>query len=55
MTKEHLAIALALKIPIFIVITKIDIAVERKLKNIEKTCIASIFKLHECEGKKWNL
>ena len=44
MTKEHLAIALALKIPIFIVITKIDIAMERKLTKIEKR-IASIFKL----------
>ena len=44
MTKEHLAIALALKIPIFIVITKIDIAMERKLKKIENR-IASIFKL----------
>ena len=50
MTKEHLAIALALKIPIFIVITKIDIAMERKLKNIEKR-IASIFKL-PIAGKK---
>ena len=50
MTKEHLAIALALKIPIFIVITKIDIAMERKLKNIERR-IASIFKL-PIAGKK---
>ena len=40
MTKEHLAIALALKIPIFIVITKIDIA--EKKKNIEKRIASQI-------------
>ena len=50
MTKEHLAIALALKIPIFIVITKIDIAMARKLENIENR-LASIFKL-PVAGKK---
>ena len=36
MTKEHLIVALSLKIPIFVVITKTDVAVEKKLKNIEK-------------------
>ena len=50
MTKEHLAIALALKMPIFIVITKIDIAIDQKLENIENR-LASIFKL-PIAGKK---
>lgn len=36
MTKEHLILAISLKIPLFIVITKIDVAVERKLNNLEK-------------------
>ena len=44
MTKEHLALAIALKIPIFMVITKIDIAVEKKLNNITNR-INKIFKL----------
>lgn len=50
MTKEHLAIALSLKIPVFIVITKIDIAIEDKLENI-KTNLTNIFK-HPIAGKK---
>jgi len=50
MTKEHMAIALALKLPLFLVITKIDIAVERKLENIQKR-LANIFKL-PIAGKK---
>lgn len=36
MTKEHLIVALSLEIPLFIVITKIDVAVQKKLNNIEK-------------------
>lgn len=36
MTKEHLIIALSLKIPIIIVITKIDVAVEEKINRIQK-------------------
>jgi len=36
MTKEHLIVAISLKIPLFIVITKTDVAVEKKLKKIEK-------------------
>ena len=36
MTKEHLIVALSLNIPLFVVITKIDVAIEQKLKNIEK-------------------
>lgn len=36
MTKEHLQIAVALKIPIFIVITKIDISPSHKLERIVK-------------------
>eukprot|EP00871_Galdieria_phlegrea_P002614 jgi/Galph1/3353/GphlegSOOS_G2044.1 len=33
MTKEHLAVALALKVPVFIIITKIDIAPSHILEN----------------------
>ena len=36
MTKEHLIVALSLEIPLFVVITKIDVAVQKKLNNIEK-------------------
>ena len=36
MAKEHLTLAIALKIPIIVVITKIDIAVEHKLKKNKK-------------------
>uniref|UniRef100_A0A6C0JF73 Tr-type G domain-containing protein n=1 Tax=viral metagenome TaxID=1070528 RepID=A0A6C0JF73_9ZZZZ len=50
MAKEHMAIALSLKIPLFIVITKIDIAIQDKLDNI-KTSINNIFK-HPIAGKK---
>jgi GTPase len=50
MTKEHMAIAVALKIPMFIVITKIDIAVENKLQNIQKR-LRHIFK-HPLIGNK---
>ena len=50
MTKEHMAIALALKLPLFLVITKIDIAVEKKLQNIQKK-LANIFK-HPIAGRK---
>ena len=50
MTKEHLAIALTLKIPVFLVITKMDIAVPDKLVTIKKN-IESIFK-HPLAGKK---
>ena len=35
MTKEHLIVALSLNIPLFVVITKVDVAVPKKLKNIE--------------------
>ena len=50
MTKEHMAIALALNLPLFLVITKIDIAVEKKLQNIQKK-LANIFK-HPIAGRK---
>ena len=43
MTKEHLIVALSLNLPIFIVITKLDVAVEKKLRNIEKR-LSVIFK-----------
>lgn len=43
MTKEHLIVALSLNLPIFIVITKLDVAVEKKLKNIERR-LSIIFK-----------
>ena len=36
MTKEHLIVAMSLKIPIIIVITKIDVAVEKKVNRIQK-------------------
>ena len=39
MTKEHLGIALSLKIPIIVVITKIDICPEHILENTKnKLC-----------------
>lgn len=41
MTKEHLGIALSLKIPIFIVVTKIDICPE----NIYKQTIEFLTKI----------
>ena len=39
MAKEHLTLAIALKIPIIVVTTKIDIAVEHKLKKIKLKCL----------------
>jgi GTPase len=39
MTKEHLGISLALKVPIFIVITKIDIAPENVYEETKSTLI----------------
>lgn len=36
MTKEHLGISLALKIPIFIVITKIDLPPSSALENTKE-------------------
>lgn len=46
MTKEHLGIALALKIPIFIVVTKIDLAPE----EIKKQTIDNLFKILKSSG-----
>jgi GTPase len=37
MTKEHLGIALALKIPLFVILTKIDIAPENVLDDTIST------------------
>lgn len=42
MTKEHMGIALALDIPIFIVITKIDVSPKDKLENIINNTIKLI-------------
>ena len=39
MTKEHLGISLALKVPIFIVITKIDIAPENVFEETKSTLV----------------
>lgn len=39
MTREHLALVMALKIPLFIVLTKVDIAQEHKRDNIRKRLI----------------
>ena len=50
MAKEHLAIALALKIPIFILLTKLDIAKEHKRENIKKK-LKKLF-MHPFAGSK---
>jgi GTPase len=50
MTKEHLTLAIVLKIPIFIVITKMDIATEHKLVNIKER-LRKIFN-HPLAGQK---
>lgn len=47
MTKEHLGISLALKVPIFIVITKIDIAPENVYEET-KTTLIKILKSPSC-------
>lgn len=47
MTKEHLGISLALKVPIFIVITKIDIAPENVYEDTKSTLI-KILKSPSC-------
>lgn len=39
MTKEHLGISLALKVPIFIVITKIDIAPQNVYEQTKDTLV----------------
>jgi GTPase len=45
MTKEHIGIANALKIPLFVIFTKVDLAPEEVLKsNLEK--ITKIMKVH---------
>ena len=38
MTREHIAVALALSIPLFVVCTKIDIAPEKVLKLLQLLC-----------------
>jgi GTPase len=48
MTKEHLGISLALKVPIFIVITKIDIAPENVFEET-KTTLVKILKSPGCQ------
>lgn len=48
MTKEHLGISLALKVPIFIVITKIDIAPENIYEETKNTLI-KILKSPGCQ------
>lgn len=50
MAKEHLAIAVALKIPIFVVITKIDVAIDEKYNKIIEG-LTNIFK-HPIAGNK---
>jgi translation elongation factor EF-Tu-like GTPase len=40
MCKEHLGVALALKVPVFFVVTKVDIAPEHVLKNtVQVRCL----------------
>ena len=48
MTREHLGVALGLTLPLFIVVTKVDIAPENILKNTLK----HLFKLLKHAGKK---
>ena len=48
MTREHLGISLALKVPIFIIITKIDIAPEEVYENT----VATITKILKSPGKE---
>ena len=43
MTKEHLGIALALKLPVFVVVTKVDMCPENVLQN-------TLEKLQKVEG-----
>lgn len=50
MAKEHLALALALKIPIFVLLTKLDIAKEHKRANIKKR-LTKLFS-HPFAGRK---
>jgi len=48
MTKEHIGIALSLKIPIYVVITKVDIAPKEVYKkNLEK--IKKLLKMPICD------
>ena len=46
MTREHLGLALALSIPIFIVVTKIDMCSEEMLQdmvdNVSPICVPNI-------------
>jgi GTPase len=46
MTKEHLGLALALQVPVFIVITKIDMCPA----NVLETTIASLVKILKSTG-----
>ena len=48
MTKEHLGISLALKVPIFIVITKIDIAPPEVFEKTKETLV-KILKSPSCQ------
>ena len=48
MTKEHLGISLALKIPIFVVITKTDIAPPEVFENTKQTLV-KILKSPGCQ------
>ncbi len=48
MTKEHLGISLALKVPIFIVITKIDVAPDNVFEET-KTTLVKILKSPGCQ------
>lgn len=48
MTKEHLGISLALKVPIFIVVTKIDVAPENVYEETQSTLV-KILKSPGCQ------
>jgi GTPase len=51
MTKEHLGLCVALKIPVIVVLTKVDIAPE----NVKKDTIAQITQLFKNRGVRKNL
>ena len=50
MTREHIQVAIALSIPLFVVITKIDISPERILKHTVKTLV-KLLRSPACNNK----
>ena len=50
MTREHIQVAIALSIPLFVVITKIDISPEKILKHTVKTLV-KLLRSPACNNK----